>query len=414
MASFAYGLGGRLGSASGTLQWLKVQWVVCLGLMPLTLFFFHQVSLVMLFANMLAIPWVGMIIVPMCLVASLSLMISNGLGQSLFYLAGKLLLPLWCLLQWLSELPVVTAWHHEVTNSFILLTSVLAVALWLAPQGWPARCLGFIWALPFLLYRVPSPPPTAAWLTLLDVGQGLSVIVRTAHHLLVYDAGPRFFGGFDAGQSVVIPYLYTINAGRIDKMIISHSDNDHSGGARAILKHWQVNDVLTSAPYLFAKDKTVACRQGQVWTWDGVKFSMLYPAANQPYKNNNSSCVLRIEVGHRAILLTGDIEQSAEKVLLDHDSAKLHAQVVVVPHHGSRTSSTEAFVKKVKAQYALFPVGFYNLYHFPAKTVVNRYRESGARILTTAADGAITIHLPEQGPIEVEKENRPHRHFWQW
>ncbi len=411
VGSIAYGMAGRAKSQHRVRQWGRLQWVLLIGLAPLTLLFFKKISLVMLIANLVAVPWVGFIIVPLCLIACLSSLISNHLATTLFFLTGKVMWPLWWWLQWLAKLPNVS-WHHAIVNEWVFLSSVIAALLLLAPKGFPARWLGLIWALPLFFYSVSKPPLRAIKLTLLDVGQGLSVIVQTAHHLLLYDTGPKSRGGFDAGQSVIIPYLRFLNIKSIDQLVVSHGDNDHIGGAKAVLAMFPVQNIITSVPSQFVYYNAKRCYDGEHWQWDGVKFSMLYPPKNQSYQVNNSSCVLRIDNGKRVILLTGDIEADAEKTLLTHHKDQLSADLLIAPHHGSATSSTPAFIDVVDPKYVLFPVGEYNRYHFPAKSVLQRYHHLGSKIYTTAKSGAILVDVASNGNIRI-RPTKKLRYYWQ-
>jgi len=247
---------------------------------------------------------------------------------------------------------------------------------------------------------------------LLDVGQGLSAVVQTAHHVLVYDTGPKYPTGFDAGRSVVMPYLQDVGITKINMLMISHSDNDHIGGAKWLLAMMPVKELMTSVPKSHWQRSVVACFAGESWQWDNVNFRVLSPPKNLPYEDNNSSCVLRIQAGAHSILLTGDIEKPVEKRLLLNQKAHLPSTILISPHHGSRSSSSLAFVKTVHPRYVLIPVGYENRYRFPAASVLQRYRSVGAQIFTTAKQGAIQLHVPKEGAISVRIAYH-HRHYWQ-
>lgn len=405
----AYGMGGRVQMLRGLKATVWLQFTIFIGLLPLTLFFFQQISLVALIANTIAIPWVGMVIVPLCFFATLISLFSVKLAHVLFWLTAKLLTPLWWWLQWLASWPLAV-WHYAISPSWLLIPFMIAALLLLAPYGWPGRWLGFIWALPLFFWKIPVPAQNAVWLTLLDVGQGLSAIVQTAHHTLVFDAGPRSHGGFDAGQSIVVPYLQTRHVRHIDVMMVSHGDNDHIGGAKAILARIRVGRILTSVPKHFAS-RAAYCHAGQRWHWDGVAFEVLSPPEGEAYQGNNSSCVLRISTLKRSILLTGDIEKPREQWLLMQGD-ELHADIIVAPHHGSISSSSPRFVQVISPKMVLFPVGYYNRYNFPNHRVVVRYRSEGALVFTSASDGAIMVHIDPYGKIHIATMNSKH-YFWQ-
>jgi competence protein ComEC len=392
-------------------QWLIIQMVITVGLLPITLFFFQKVSLVSVFANMIAIPVVTMLVVPLSLFALLMHFFSHLLGWYCYWITAKCVTGLWWYLSWLANLPQAL-WWHGINNIWILIAAMVGLVILFLPRSWPARWLGLIWCLPLFCFQPAAPKSGQVWLTLLDVGQGLSAVIRTAHHTLVYDAGPKSFTGFDAGQAVVIPYLLHDNINRVDTLMISHGDNDHIGGANAIIKNLTVKKILTSVPQRFHFKNTVACHAGQRWQWDGVKFKVLYPPVNQPYLGNNSSCVLRISIGDKHILLDGDIEKLAEQWLLKHHQ-NVTANIIVVPHHGSKTSSTLPFVRAVHPQLALFPLGYFNRFAFPSKKVVLRYQHVGAKIFTTAHDGAILIKVDSRMPLAINTVLQT-TYFWRF
>jgi competence protein ComEC len=284
----------------------------------------------------------------------------------------------------------------------------------LAPAGFPARWSGLILLAPLFLVAPARPPPGSAWLTLLDVGQGLAAIVRTRHHVLVYDTGPRYSEGFDTGMAVVVPYLRHLGIHRVDTMMISHGDNDHIGGAQSVLRLIETGSILSGAPDRLSRAGAEPCVAGQAWRWDGVGFRVLHPRSGLDPQGNNASCVLRIEAADGAsMLLTGDIESGVEQALLAESPDALKATVLVVPHHGSLTSSTAGFVAAVEPDYALFAAGYRNRYGLPHQRVIRRYRRRGARVLDTARHGAITVRLGDGGGAADVSLYRPsHLRYW--
>ena len=232
-------------------------------------------------------------------------------------------------------------------------------------------------------------------MTLLDVGQGLSTVVQTRNHTLVYDTGPRYSPTFDTGSSVVIPWLRSQGIRHIDRLLISHGDNDHIGGLQSVLESIPVNYLSAGVPSTVSGFPVHACRQGERWVWDGVIFGILHPPAGHDFSGNNASCVLRVEsTGGHVAMLTGDIEARVENRLVAGDAASLSADVLVVPHHGSLTSSTPAFVDATGADTVLYPVGYRNRYRFPRPEVVERYHAADARQYDSASHGAIGVDLP--------------------
>lgn len=379
--------------------------------MPLTLYFFQQFSLVSFIANAPAIPWIAWFIVPLCLLSALMCGIYLPFGQWLFKLAGFLLLPLWRFLQWLAEWPWAVCYHY-VPSVLIMLIAILGLIWFFAQYKMRYRSLGLLGLIPLWFNSPAQPASGAIKLTTLDVGQGLAVVLQTAHHVMIYDTGMRMEDGFDAGRDVVDPYLKTLGIHKIDTMVISHGDNDHSGGAAALLERWPVKRVITSVPDRFPGSQAEFCHPGQNWQWDGVSFQMLAPPQGAPYLGNNSSCVLKVGGLGGEILLVGDIEAPEEKELIRRYGTHLKAAVLIVPHHGSRTSSTMNFLKTVQPDYAVFSEGYYNRFHFPAPSVLKRYQELEIASYLTSYNGAIVIDIPAKGKIQVNPSNR-HEYFWQ-
>lgn len=400
VATLLYGVVGRC-QTSGLRgwRWARLQLSLFLGLAPLSLFFFQQLSFVSFFANAFAIPWVSFVIVPGGLLGCLSYWIAPTLAGFFWSLSAHALALLMHYLEWWSHLSLAV-WQSGSLSFWQLLMASAGVMGILAPRGWPARWLGGIGLLPLLLLFKPAVAPGAVELTVLDVGQGLAVVVRTATHLLIYDTGPSYGPGADAGSRVIVPFLRTLGAKHVDTLVVSHGDNDHRGGAVSLMAAVPVKQLLTSVPERFPNSTAAApCHYPQQWTWDEVHFQMLYPQQLVHQSSNNYSCVLKITAGEHTVLLPGDIEREAERALLRAVKTDLAASIVIAPHHGSRTSSSRAFVQAVQPQYVVFPVGFDNRYRFPNVTVVERYHAQGAKIYTTAEAGAIRFELRPGVPI---------------
>lgn len=404
-----YGMRGRLAPAGWWWQWGRVQWVIGFGLIPFSLFFFQQASLNSFLANSIAIPWLEFFILPFCLLSLVTVCISSTVTTGLLWLADKSLTILWKILAWFAQYDSLI-WIQAVPHFFILFLSLIGIVILLLPIGMKGRWLGVIWLMPLICYQPEKPKVGDVWLTLLDVGQGLSVVVQTAKHVLVFDAGPRS-QKMDAGESVILPYLHQINARQIDMLVISHADNDHRGGAAALLNALPVKAIKTSVPEKFSSLMTSYCLANMRWQWDGVSFEFLSPYPDTLRLGNNSSCVLKISNRRKAILLTGDIEQEAEQRLLQRSKALLAADIVVAPHHGSKTSSTEDFVKSIHPHYVLYATGYVNRYYFPHASVIDNYRKVGAVQLNTVDTGAILMQVAE-GRIQVKKYREESRKYW--
>ena len=428
------------------LHWGAAQWAVTVAGLPLLLFFFQQFSLVSPLANALAIPVVSLLITPLTLLCAV-------LPWSwLLHVDHWLLAQLMAVLNELSAWPV---WWQPAPPLWAILLALGGVAWLLLPRGFPARWLGSLLLLPALLWQAPRPPAGEAWVDVLDVGQGLAVAVRTATHNLLYDAGPRYSAEADAGQRVVAPFLRAAGIGRLDALVISHSDTDHAGGLASIQASLPVARLLSSAPAAFGGE---ACAAGQHWTWDGVRFSLLHPDeavyADTSAQPNHLSCVLKIEAAGSRALLTGDIDAAAEARLLAREakrnsgkseerseeknrkegadaeihptadaangtSAKgllaalptLRSEVIVAPHHGSRRSSTRPFLAAVGAHEAVFSAGYRNAFGHPHTETLARYVARSSRIWRTDTGGAIHIRLAARAEVSSWRQVR--QRYWQ-
>lgn len=264
-----------------------------------------------------------------------------------------------------------------IPNTWILLTACLGILIVLLPAGFPGKWLGVFWFLPFIFYQYPAPDVGEVWFSLLDVGQGLSAVIQTKHHVLVFDAGPKFTPNYDMGESVVAPFLRSIGTHKIDMLVISHPDNDHLGGAPSLFHYFKIKNTKTSAPDRLLPFPSEYCLRGQSWEWDKVNFTFLYPTLDNLNLDNDSSCVLLVtNKANKSILLTGDIEKFAEKYLIQNDIKKLSADILIAPHHGSKTSVVDEFIEWVNPHYVLFPVGYRNRYHFPHQNVVEKYQKN--------------------------------------
>ncbi|MDH5444667.1 MAG: DNA internalization-related competence protein ComEC/Rec2 [Gammaproteobacteria bacterium] len=394
-------------------RWFRIQWIVGLGLFPFLLLFFQQGSIISPVANFIAVPLVSLLIVPILLSGMLVSGISDMAGGFLLSQGAWLLEYLTLLLHELGNLSYAS-WSGSVSEIPQLLISIMGV-LWLL--FWPiksARWLGLVFLLPMVFHQARSIDKGELIFTLLDVGQGLSAVVQTQNHTLVFDTGPKFSEQFDTGSAVVLPYLRHQGIKKLDILLISHGDNDHIGGFDSVVQEMPVRQVMSSAPSLIKHYAAIPCDRGTSWVWDNVSFQVLHPSVeNLPEKENNQSCVLHIKGQGGSILLPGDIERKAEAQLLTTVKNSLLADILVAPHHGSKTSSSLKWLQAVQPQYVIFPVGYRNRYRFPYAEVVDRYRTLGAKLLSTARDGAIRFDLKNHGIIEQPERTRSlQKRYW--
>ena len=384
---------------------LRSQLVATVGLAPLSMVFFQQVSLVGFAANLVAIPVVTLLITPLALLGVLL--------PPLWTAAAAVVHLLMLYLGWLAAWPFAV-WTAAAAPPWAVAVGLLGGLLLVLPLPARLRALSVPLLVPLLFPVVARPAPGGFEIVAADIGQGTSVLVRTAGHLLVFDTGPQYAVDADAGQRVLLPLLRARGERRIDMLVLSHKDADHVGGAASLLAGTVVREIVSSLPEDHALLQRGVphrrCEAGQSWLWDGVRFEMLHPSAAQfaaASKPNAVSCVLHVAGTHRSLLLTGDIEAAQEAALLARGAA-LHADVLQVPHHGSRTSSGSGFIAAVAPQIAFVQAGYRNRFHHPAPDVVARYGAQGVPLVRSDRCGAWT--LPDAGPARCERLRA--RRYW--
>jgi len=404
-----YTIAGRLGKTGYFLEVIKINWATSVGLSPLLLFFFQQISLISPLANFIAVPVISLLVVPLSLLAVIVMFGSPLLASKLFMIVDTTLQGLWWLLARFAELPLATI-NQAQPSVWALVFAIPGILLLLSPVGIPSRWLSLVMFLP-LVFSVSQKPETGdIKMTLLDVGQGLSAVVQTANHWLVYDTGAKFSTESDMGQSVLLPFLRLQGAGKIDKLIISHGDNDHIGGAASLMLGIPTEQVLTSVPQQLSNYSPVMCARGQSWTWDKVRFTLLSP--QQPFvSENDNSCVLKIQSEQGSVLLTGDIEALAESWMVGTYGNNLKANVLIAPHHGSKTSSTSGFLQAIQPEYVLIPAGYRNQFGHPHRDVLLRYKQINAKYFNSADSGAITVSV-KAGLWEVQPMRDTESKYW--
>ena len=406
-----YVIAGRLSKPGFFRGSLQVNWVTSLGLSPLLLFFFQQVTLIAPLANLIAVPIISLVVVPLALLASLVMFVLPMLAVKLFLLVDLALQGLWWILVKLVALPLSTITQIQ-PSWWALVFAIPGILLLFAPKGMPFRWLGVVMLLPLVFTETSKIPAGTIKLTLLDVGQGLSAVVQTAEHTLVYDAGAKFSATSDMGQSVVIPYLRSQGIDNINTLIISHGDNDHIGGAESLLAGIPTDQLFTSVPQQLSQYSPAQCKAGQSWVWDKVLFTLLSPRPGQMPSDNDNSCVLKIQAVQGVALLTGDIEAEAEAWLVKTYHAGLKADVLVAPHHGSQTSSTDVFLNAVQPKVVLIPAGYRNQFGHPHDEVLQRYQAMQINTYNNSDDGSILVNM--DNVLSVEAWRAREGRYWNY
>jgi competence protein ComEC len=385
-----------VGTKKGILSTLTLQCHLSWVAFPLTLVLLKQSSLISPVANIIAIPVVSFGVVPLLLLFDCIVSFSETVASWLLAIAAFIMKELWWFLSLAESLPVL--WEQAVPGPRLALCLLLSSALFMMPRGLCARALG-VYFLFVLLLDVPErPEPGHVWLTWVDVGQGLSTVIETSEHVLVYDTGPQY-DDLEVATFTLIPFLKQKGIRTIDQLMISHADNDHRGALPRILRTFDVKQMVVGQRLPDINASQTLCDEDKTWQWDGVRFEQ-WRVKGHWTNSNNHSCVLRIVTGSQSVLLLGDLEREGEWALL-RDRVDLHANVISVPHHGSNTSSTADFIKAVQPEYAIFSSGFLNSYHHPHPKVVERYESLGVKRLDTGQVGSIRVTLTGRTGIGI-------------
>jgi competence protein ComEC len=397
--------------SNGARRLFSLQLALLFGLSPLTALLFDRVSLVAPVVNLFALPVFSFLAVPACL---LGLVLDGPLeagGDLVLAVAHRSIgLVLWLVRQ-AAQIPF-TSFHVAGPRGLSVVFFLLPLLWPLLPPGWPGRRLAVV-AVFALIHHRPTPPPRGCLdLHALDVGQGLSLVLRTRRHAAVYDTGPSFLGGSDTGQLVVVPFLRNEGIASIDTLIVSHADQDHAGGARSLTESVETARVL-SGEVLDDFDLAYSrCQTSERWNWDGIRFRIVHPQDPGRWRGNNASCVLEIGVAEHSVILTGDIEAPVESLLTDN-STLTSADVVLIPHHGSRTSSSPRFIAALEPKVAIVSAGFENRWGFPKEEIVAAWRNAGAEVLNTATAGAISYRLcRDDGMRRLGLHRYESRRYW--
>ncbi|MBN4664916.1 DNA internalization-related competence protein ComEC/Rec2 [Pandoraea nosoerga] len=421
-------------------QAARAQYIVTIGMVPLSLAWFGAVPLLGPLANAVAIPVMTLIVTPLALA---SLLLPATPAHWALTLAHAVVA--W-LAEWLGALAAMpwAVWRAAMAPSWAQGLAVAGVVACLAPLPWPTgwprgerlatrlgtrvairvaiRAAGLAMMGPVLFASHPRPAPGAFRLTMLDIGQGNAVLVETTTRTLLFDTGPPFGRHSDAGRRVIVPYLRAHGIARLDRLVVSHAHDDHFGGARSVLHAYPAAHMMSSLPQGHRVRGAAAahrtCLAGQRWTWDGVAFEFLHPDPATLREGragstgpNSVSCVLRVSNGQRSALLAADAEAPQEGAMLARFGPRLRSEVLLAPHHGSLTSSTPAFVAAVAPQHVVFQTGYRNRFAHPRPQVVARYREAGSRVWQSVTHGAVRFSMNANG-IDVEAYRQVRRRYW--
>ncbi len=387
----------------------KMQIALLFGLFAMTALLFGRSALLAPAVNMIVLPVFSLITVPFSLAGLMLDGVLHPAGDFLLLVAYDSIRLTLAIVVCAAELPLagnaLTAVQGPIAFVALLVTARVVV-----PPGWPGRHLAWIAALAVLLYR-PAPPPSGCMdLHVLDVGQGLTTLLRTTNHSIVFDTGPAFRSGSDTATLVTIPFLRALGIQRIDLLVISHGDLDHAGGVASLLGELSVTRAIAGEPRLLDDIDAEQCVAGQSWQFDGLGLSVIHPHAGAAWSGNDASCVLMASLGRHRVLLTGDIESPVENLLA---ADLLPVSVALIPHHGSNTSSSRNFVAALRPDIAIVSAGYANRWGFPRPAVTARWRSIGSQILNTAEDGAITQRLCSNKPAApVQRQRADNKRLW--
>ncbi len=402
--SLIYAYNGKLMGNEGTgmlkvlLAAIRTQWVVSVAMFPLLLYLLSQASLVTFTVNLVAIPWISFLVIPWLLIFVAALPISTDISAASLSIGEFFLSIIWQYLEWVADKELMFYGSEGLVPLLIALFGVLIV---FSPKGTVPRWLGWMCFLPLLVvHEVPGRGELRV--TFVDVGQGLSVILQTRRTTLLYDTGPKFGDRFDSGEQILTPLLRKYGLRKLDAFIVSHGDNDHAGGMNSILRNFDIDRFVSSV-----SERAQPCDSPINWSADGVRFEIF---RLQVGGGNNSSCLLLAHTTKFGVLITGDIEEVAEGLL--HEKILPEIQVISVPHHGSKTSSSPGFINHLMPSLAIVSAGFRNRFSHPEQAVLKRYEKRHVRVLNTADEGAIRIWLGENGIQRVERTRLEGRRFW--
>ena len=391
------GLLGALARAFGT------QLAMVIGLAPLSVALFGELAWTAPLVNLVAIPVFAIAIVPGILIGIVLLLLTPSIGEPLLVImAGAL--------QIFRQFLQVLAWsEHAVWSAGPLdpisaTLGVLGAAILVAPPPVPARWLAGLLVLPALTGYQSAIVPPSLRVTVFDIGHGLSVLIQTERHNLLYDTGPAYRSG-DAASTAVLPALRALGVDHLDAIVVSHADSDHSGGAQSVLAAFPAAGLIAYKAIAVRSDGYRECYAGMKWVWDAVSFEVLHPDPTNAWSDNNLSCVILVKGPQGSVLLPGDIERPVEELLTQNHSVP-PVDLVIAPHHGSKSSSANAFVRATRPRFVVFSTGYENRWGLPDPAIQKRWERSGACLLTTAENGALVFESGSGGSMQLVRAQR--------
>lgn len=401
----------RMGIITGLNRLTRLQLALLTGLFPLTVLIFGRFALIAPAINMLVLPVFNFVTVPLALIGAMLAGPLDSTGRVLLEWAQQSIGGILWLVTIAGSAEMGSFQTRRLSTVFVIISLIPLVFVGL-PPGWPGRKLALLAIIAVLVHRPAGPPDDCIDYHVLDVGQGLAIVLQTSGHALLFDTGPSFLNGSSTAELVVLPFLHRRGIDGLDKLIVSHSDLDHAGGVEAILAAVDVAEVMVGETLPRVDRLQRHCIAGNQWIWDAARFTILHPRNRAPWDRNNASCVLLVEVGEFRLLFTGDIESPAERLMVYRKSAGA-MDVVIVPHHGSLTSSSESFVESSGPGLAIVSAGFQNRWRFPRPEIVDRWRNAGAKVLNTATMGAVSQRVCLDAPRDpVRLDRLAAQKFW--
>ena len=392
-------------------QLLVMQFILLLGLMPLTVLIFQRIAIAAPLVNLITVPVFSFITVPLTLASMLLSPVWDAASVVLLQASAASIRSIEWVIGEFAKLPIADIFVAGVDGA--ILGVALLPALWIIlPRGWPGRWVAVLAMIALILNKPAVPEHACIDAHVLDVGQGLAVVVQSNEHTLVFDTGASYRGGGSAAAQVVIPFLRYKGIEAIDWLVVSHSDDDHAGGVSTLLKHIEVGQILAGEELPDIDHTVFGCEMGQTWAADGIGYKILHPEPGSSLSGNDSSCVLTVSAGRHHLILTGDIEAAGERSVLAQLPSEA-VSVALIPHHGSLTSSSPAFVNRLQAGLAVASTGYANRWGFPMERVMKRWEGAGAVVLDTGSSGAVSFRLCERGGLSRLREERLlQRRFW--